>query len=141
MMVIKMLIVILMIIMLDKGWWRRYPCITSGPKKPLLKSEKVPQVKSRPIFLVPILAAPKLWIDVIFTQLISFSAWKRLEVARSMWTLTPRRTCDSERTVIDSLNTCCDPVKVPSPAVTSLRIFVIKRSVVECPRGPFSPSP
>ena len=48
MMVIKMLIVILMIIMLDKGWWRRYPCITSGPKKPLLKSEKVPQVKSGP---------------------------------------------------------------------------------------------
>ena len=58
-----------------------------------------------------------------------------------MWTLTPRRTCDSERAVIDSLNTCCDPVKVPSQAVTLLRIFVIKWSVVECPRGPFSPSP
>ena len=25
-----------------------------------------------------------------------------------MWTLTPRRTCDSERAVIDSLNTCCE---------------------------------
>ena len=49
--------------MLTEGWWRRYPCITSGPKKPLLKSEKVPQVCASlrlKIVLVPILEAPKL---------------------------------------------------------------------------------
>ena len=46
-----------------------------------------------------------------------------------MWTLTRRRTCDSEQPVIDSLNTC-DPVK---QAVPLLRTWVIKSSVLECP--------
>jgi len=36
-----------------------------------------------------------------------------------MWTLTRRRTCDSEQPVIDSLNTC-DPVKLSQAEVTLL---------------------
>ena len=76
----------------------------------------------------------------VFSSYIPFSAWKRPEVGRSMWTSTRKRTCDSEQPVIDSLNTC-DPVKLLHQAVTFLRTFVIRCSVVGCPRGPFSPSP
>ena len=120
----------MLITMITAGWWWRYPCFTSGSKKPILKSEKVPQVRASlhlKIILAPILANNQLWLIDIFTQLISFSAWKRLEVVRSMWTLTPRRTCDWEQ----PLNTCCDPVKVPSQAVTLLRTFLIKWSNVQ----------
>ena len=87
-----------------EGRGRCHPCFAQSPKKPFLKSEKVPQVQ--------------IWITtscldfLIFHPKQFFSVWKRQEVVRSMWTLTRRKTCDSEQPVIDSLNSC-DPLKFP----------------------------
>ena len=89
---------------LFEGRRRCHPCFAQSPKKPFLKSEKVPQVQ--------------IWISTscldlfIFHPKQFFSVWKRREVVRSMWTLTRRKTCDSEQPVIDSLNSC-DPLKFP----------------------------